>query len=143
MNAVRTLLAVTALFIAARSAVAGDRCCPDCGKKTCQPTWEEKTKKRHCYEVTCKDICIPKFRWPWEMCCDPKCDAAMAKLLKYNKKRHDYFVIPKEPQETKVKPRPEAAEKRARKSLKRQRFLKALPRDATTRANDERYSGIT
>ena len=77
------------------------------------------------------------------VCCGPKCDAAMAKLLKYNKKRHAYFVIPKELQETKVKPRPEAAEKRARKSLKRERFLKALPRDATTRANDERYSEST
>ena len=77
------------------------------------------------------------------VCCDPKCDAAMAKLLKYNEKRHVYFTLPKEPQKTKVKPRPDAAEKRARKSLKRQRFLKALPRDATTRANDERYNAST
>ena len=71
------------------------------------------------------------------VCCDPRCDAAMAKLLKYNPKRHVYFNIPKEPKETKGKPRPEFVERRVCKSLKRQRFLKAFPQDATFCANNE------
>ena len=75
--------------------------------------------------------------------CDLRCDAAMAKLLKYNPKRHVYFNIPKEPKETKEKPRPEFAERRARKSLKQQWFLKALPWNAVVRANDSRYKERT
>ena len=43
----------------------------------------------------------------------------------------------------KEKPRPEAAEKRAHKSLKRQWFLKALPMDAIVRANDKQYNAST
>ena len=65
------------------------------------------------------------------VCCDPRCDATMAKLLKYNPKCHVYFKIPKELKETKGKPRPKFAERRAGKSLKIRRFLKALPQDAT------------
>mmetsp|Transcript_1721 Transcript_1721/g.2912 ORF Transcript_1721/g.2912 Transcript_1721/m.2912 type:complete len:133 (+) Transcript_1721:272-670(+) len=64
----------------------------------------------------------------------------MAKLLKYNPDRHAYFSIPREPKEKKDKPRPSAEEKRARKSLKRQRIMKASPRNAMTRANDNRYN---
>ena len=73
------------------------------------------------------------------VCCDPRYDAAMAKLLKYNPDRHAYFNIPREPKEMKGQPRPAALEKRAHKPLKRHRFLKALPHNATVRANDSRY----
>ena len=43
----------------------------------------------------------------------------------------------------KEKSRPEVAEKRAHKSLKRQYFLKALPRNAIVRGNDKRYNKST
>jgi len=60
-------------------------CCPT----ACEPCGELKTKKKcvgepttikvkkHCWEVECKDICIPKVTMPWDRnrnkCCDP-CD---------------------------------------------------------------------
>ena len=72
MSTIKTLLAITALTIAAQAAPAGD-CCPDCGVKVCKATWEKTKEKKHCYEIECKDICIPKYRLPWQMCCDPEC----------------------------------------------------------------------
>ena len=76
MNILKSILVVTALLITTRAALARNcTCCPDCNKKVCVATPEETTVDRHCYEVKCKEICIPKFQLPWAKtnCCRPKC----------------------------------------------------------------------
>ncbi|MFT5525587.1 MAG: hypothetical protein ACI9HK_003557 [Pirellulaceae bacterium] len=87
MKTIKTLIAITALLATATAAMAGDCCCPSCGK-TCQAEQVTIKTKHHCFEVECKDICIPSFRWPWEMakkkcnagctagCCDKGCTSA-------------------------------------------------------------------
>jgi hypothetical protein len=48
--------------------------CPTCGCKVCQPVPGTVKEKKHCWEVECKEICIPLARLPWEPCCAaPKC----------------------------------------------------------------------
>ena len=42
-----------------------------CGTKACSKVKCEKTKS--CYNVGCKDICIPKVTFPWQKCCTPQC----------------------------------------------------------------------
>lgn len=74
MKTIYALLTIVAFLTVTKAATAGDGCCcPDCGEKVCSFKWEEKDVKKHCYCVECKDICIPKFRWPWECCSEPKC----------------------------------------------------------------------
>jgi len=52
----------------------GCHSCPDCGCKTCRVERETIKEKKHCWEIECKDVCIPKFKWPWEdCCCLPEC----------------------------------------------------------------------
>lgn len=47
-------------------------CCPECGHdKICCPTPEVKKEQKHCYEVECKDVCIPCFKGPCAPCCEP------------------------------------------------------------------------
>jgi hypothetical protein len=67
-------------------AYAGGHCnsCPDCGNKVCVPSVDKKKEKKHCWDVDCKDICIPKARWPWECCCEPQC--ARVKTIKVLKR---------------------------------------------------------
>jgi hypothetical protein len=93
MNRILTMTAalLVALSIASTSSLAlagifggGDCCCPDCGHKVCQPKQETIKEKKHCWDVECKDICIPKAKWPWESCCEPKC--AKVKTIKVLKK---------------------------------------------------------
>ena len=76
------------------------------------------------------------------ICCNPACDAAMRALQQHNPSRHAYFDLPREPKpvaELKSKPKPAQRKAREMKSQRRQRMLKALPRAATVRVNDERY----
>ncbi|MGE0609617.1 MAG: hypothetical protein AB7O62_21175 [Pirellulales bacterium] len=63
-------------------------CCPQCGHKYCVAVPEKITEKKHCWNVECKDVCIPRFKWPWECCCTPpKCSRARTvKVLK----KHEY-----------------------------------------------------
>ena len=45
-------------------------CCtekPVCPQCHCEVTKEEGKVKKHCYEVECKQICIPKVRIPWHL----------------------------------------------------------------------------
>jgi hypothetical protein len=58
--------------------------CPQCDNKVCVPTPETTKVKKYCWEIECKDICIPKFKWPWECCCDaPECgQVKTVKVLK-------------------------------------------------------------
>lgn len=76
MNVVRI---ITATAIVALTSSAGwadcTSSCPDCGAKACRAVPVTNTVKKHCYCVECKDICIPKFRWPWEMCKSKGCGA--------------------------------------------------------------------
>jgi hypothetical protein len=73
------ILAVVGLLAAApmiASAGLGHRhdCCPDCGSSVCVPSFEKVKEKKHCWCVECEQICIPRFRWPWQSCCElPKC----------------------------------------------------------------------
>ncbi len=47
--------------------------CPHC-RHVCKLTCEEVNEKKHCWQVECKPICIPRVKFPWEKCSDPpKC----------------------------------------------------------------------
>ena len=77
------------------------------------------------------------------ICCNPKCDTSMAGLKLHNPERCGYIEIPKEPKpesELKRKPEPANIKNRAMKSQCQRRILKALPRAATARVADDRYS---
>ena len=58
--------------------------CPSCQAKVCCPEPTEIKVEKHCWEVECEQICIPKFKWPWESCCEaPKCGKVRSvKVLK-------------------------------------------------------------
>lgn len=64
---------VACLGVCVASAQAGGRqdCCDV--PKTCYGEPEVKKEKKHGWDVECKDICIPRFRFPWESCCEPRC----------------------------------------------------------------------
>lgn len=74
MKPFRVILAVAAC-VATGTAVADQFGCPAC--RSCggacvlrvSPVVEEET----CYEVECKDVCIPAIRFPWDSCRKPKC----------------------------------------------------------------------
>jgi hypothetical protein len=63
----RTTLALVALAFLAQVASA-DCCCPSCGEKVCRIEAKTETVTKKCYQVECKEICIPKikFCWPWQ-----------------------------------------------------------------------------
>lgn len=44
--------------------------CFCCAQKTCQLTVSTESEETECFEVECKDICIPPVTFPWE--CRPK-----------------------------------------------------------------------
>lgn len=53
---------------------AGPICCPCCGSDgACVLKVEPGVEKETCYEVECKEVCIPPVRFPWESCRAPKC----------------------------------------------------------------------
>lgn len=88
MNAWKLVAAFAIVGLAVTWASADQwapRGCPECGCKTCVATPETTKVKKHCWEVECKDICIPRFRWPWESCCEPAC--ARVKTVKVLKKK--------------------------------------------------------
>lgn len=62
-------------------------CCQYFCKHVCKLTKETEDEKKHCWNVQCKPICIPKIRFPWEKCCQPK-----GATLKYVHvlKKHEY-----------------------------------------------------
>ena len=78
MNPWNTLLAIT-LLVATTGVASAKHCdaCPDCNQKVCTATPKETTIDRHCYEVECKEICIPTPRFPWgktkKRCQGPRC----------------------------------------------------------------------
>jgi len=44
-------------------------CCPHC-----LLTIDKKKIKKHCYDVQCKKICIPRISFPWQKGCENGCD---------------------------------------------------------------------
>ena len=52
---------------------AGGACakCPRCENRICVPERVTVKEKKHCWEVECKEICIPGFKGPWQSCCEP------------------------------------------------------------------------
>lgn len=42
--------------------------CHSCGRKVCCPEVKVKKETRHCWEVECKEVCIPAVRFPWMDC---------------------------------------------------------------------------
>ncbi len=61
--------------------------CPNCCK-TCVGLPERVKIEKECWEVECKEICIPQITFPWEKCCAaPRCGKVISvKTLK----RHQY-----------------------------------------------------
>lgn len=45
--------------------------CPQCECTSCVPVRTEIKDKKHTFEVECKPICIPGWKWPWQSCCEP------------------------------------------------------------------------
>ena len=78
--------ALACIAVGSSIALAGGHgnCCPDCGCKVCVPSTEVVKEKKHCWTVDCKDICIPKAKWPWDTCCEPQC--AKVKTVKVLKR---------------------------------------------------------
>lgn len=74
MNMIRTIIALGILASFTLTALAGDCCCPQCGCKVCTVEPTKTKEKKHCFNVECKEICIPGIRLPWQ-CCDapPNC----------------------------------------------------------------------
>ena len=46
-----------------------DSCCPRCQLKI-----DKKKVKKHCYDVQCETICIPRITFPWQRGCKNGCD---------------------------------------------------------------------
>jgi hypothetical protein len=71
------VLVCTSLILAALVVNAGDSCqevrCPSCDH-VCKLSVEKTQQKKHCWEVECQPICIPRVTFPWQKCCrTPKC----------------------------------------------------------------------
>lgn len=45
--------------------------CVDCSNYTCKTTAKCVPNKKECFEVECKQICVPAIRFPWQKACDP------------------------------------------------------------------------
>ncbi|HEX5105394.1 MAG TPA: hypothetical protein VFV87_16360 [Pirellulaceae bacterium] len=48
--------------------------CPHCGHhQPCPAVPVTIKEKKHCWQVECKNFCIPPIKWPWDHCCEPGC----------------------------------------------------------------------
>jgi hypothetical protein len=67
------VVCLTAILIPLGATLAGGHghTCPDCGCAICRPVETTIKEKDYCFEVECKQVCIPAIRWPWESCCEP------------------------------------------------------------------------
>ena len=78
---IRNIFLIAILAMLAGKAVAQkDGCCdcPECGHKVCVVKAENKKVKKTVFAVEKKDICIPRFRFPWQPkpnVCGPQCDS--------------------------------------------------------------------
>lgn len=65
-------LAVVMLSGVAAADQFGCPTCRSCGG-ACVLQAKPVVEKETCYEVECKDVCIPAVRFPWDSCREPKC----------------------------------------------------------------------
>lgn len=80
MSTVRVILAVTVTMLAcltveraAAEHFSDRKCqCPECTKICCPEKVTEK-QKESCWEVECKEVCIPPVRFPWMKCWPLSC----------------------------------------------------------------------
>ena len=66
-----TLLALSLGLLLTSTTSAGecDNCiqkCHSCGEKVCCTYAKPGEETKHCWEVECKEVCIPAVRFPWE-----------------------------------------------------------------------------
>ncbi len=63
--------------------------CPCCGSdKVCRTYAKVDTVEKDCWEVECKEVCIPAIRFPWESCCcRDSCDGRSSLLSKCGRVR--------------------------------------------------------
>ncbi|HAH44944.1 hypothetical protein [Gimesia sp.] len=63
--------------------------CNSCshGCKSCRLHVETLKVKKHCFNIECKEVCIPPVRFPWQKCCELKC--GKIKTVRVLKK-HEY-----------------------------------------------------
>jgi hypothetical protein len=68
------VIAAVSLLVLISSVVFAGHCCntcPKCDYGVCEPVLTEIGVKKHCWQVECKPVCIPAFKWWWEPCCEP------------------------------------------------------------------------
>ena len=77
------LLIAVPMTASAQDCVTCTQACTSCSNKVCCTYAKPAKEEKHCWEVECKEICIPAFRWPWEIkqaknasCTNGGCDAA-------------------------------------------------------------------
>lgn len=85
MNRIRIIFAITVLLLVSQFTWAGEKSssdkgkkfCPDSSHKVCESVPVTKSVKKSCYEVECKEICIPAYRFSfsWGKHCSSKCAA--------------------------------------------------------------------
>lgn len=63
-------------------------CCPKCHHAVCCPEAVTEKEKKHCWDVECKEICIPAITFPWQKCDgSPRCGKVITvRVLK----KHEY-----------------------------------------------------
>ena len=64
-------VATGGLYASAAGKVIHSRC-NFCGVKTCKLNVEKVKEKTTCFEIECKDVCIPPITFPWQ-CRPAKC----------------------------------------------------------------------
>ncbi len=63
--------------------------CVSCGKKVCCLEVGTKPITKHCFEVECREICIPPVLFPWMKCCQTR--PGKVRTIRVLKK-HEYKV---------------------------------------------------
>lgn len=83
MNKIMSMLTAAVILAGTAVALAGD-CCNSCNSgcregrcpqscKSCTAHLVPGKEKKTCFLTECQEICIPKFRWPWQCGCKPEC----------------------------------------------------------------------
>lgn len=91
--AMRSLVLIVAAFIISQNLARADGgcckpagCCApcECAPLVCRPVWETVPVTKTCFDVECKEICIPKVALPWQQGCNhSRCGKVIAvKTLK-------------------------------------------------------------
>ncbi|MCR9116900.1 MAG: hypothetical protein NXI22_08105 [bacterium] len=70
-------LAITTTTTSSTTATAFERChshCPHC-QEACYASVSVENEKKHCWNIECKTVCIPRVTFPWQQCQKDCCDA--------------------------------------------------------------------